>query len=93
MEESFFKRRRVGDQAGPGLVKRVVLEHDDVFRWPPACFHSTVPEAAGNPDRDRLLMQAHLFAGTWVEGLRAEHTNLWRANRARMRTISQPTGW
>lgn len=81
IEESFFERRYVGDQAGPGLVARILLEHDDVVFWPPACFHPRVGETIRNPDLPRLLMQAHLFAGTWVEGRRDDHRGLWRAHR------------
>ena len=64
MEESFFERRYVGDQAGPGLIARTLLEYDDVVLRPPACFHPRVGETIRNPDVPRLLMQAHLFAGT-----------------------------
>ena len=88
IEESFFERRNVGEQAGPGLVARILLEHDDVVCWPPACFHPTVAEVARNPDRSRLLMQAHLFAGTWVEGRRSSHLEIWKPNTCRIR---QPT--
>ncbi|MEL6211534.1 MAG: glycosyltransferase, partial [Pseudomonadota bacterium] len=80
IEESFFERRYVGDQSGPGLVARVMLEHDDVILWPPACFHPRVGETIRNPDLPRLLMQAHLFAGTWVEGRQSDHRLLWQAN-------------
>lgn len=80
IEESFFERRYVGDQAGPGLVARIMLEHDDVVLWPPACFHPRVGETIRNPDLPRLLMQAHLFAGTWVEGRQSDHQLLWQAN-------------
>jgi hypothetical protein len=83
IEGSFFERRYVGDQAGPGLVARMMLEHDDVVLWPPACFHPTVHEVASNPDREQLAMQAHLFAETGVEGRRAAHPALWSANRER----------
>ena len=80
IEESFFEHRYVGDQAGPGLVARIMLEHDDVILWPPACFHPRVGETIGNPGLPRLLMQAHLFAGTWVEGRKSHHGSLWTAN-------------
>ncbi|MEO0513509.1 MAG: glycosyltransferase [Planctomycetota bacterium] len=82
IEESFFERRYVGDQAGPGLVARVMLEHDDVVLWPPACFHPRVGETIRNPDLPRLLMQAHLFAGTWVEDRREDYRALWALNLA-----------
>ncbi len=81
IEESFFERRLVGDQAGSGLVARITLEHDDVVLWPPACFHPRVGETIRDPDLPRLLMQAHLFAGTWVEGRKNDHEDLWRRNR------------
>lgn len=45
IEESFFERRYVGDQAGPGFVARLLLEHDDIILWPLACFHPRVGEA------------------------------------------------
>ena len=83
IEESFFERRYVGDQAGPGLVARIMLEHDDVVLFPPACFHPRVGETIRNLDLPRLLMQAHLFAGTWVEGRRGDHAGLWWANQVR----------
>lgn len=83
IEESFFERRYVGDQAGPGLVARTLLEHDDVVLWPPACFHPRVAETVRNPDLPRLLIQTHLFAGTWVETRRSTHEPLWRANAGR----------
>lgn len=56
IEESFFERRCVDDQAGPGLVARIMLEHDDVVLWPPACFHPRVDETIRNSDLPRLLM-------------------------------------
>jgi hypothetical protein len=77
IEDSFFERRAVGDQAGPGFIARMMLDHDDVVCWPPACFHPTVAEVATNPNRGRLLMQAHLFAGTWVERRRNDYRALW----------------
>lgn len=76
IEESFFEHRYVGDQAGPGLVARIMLEHDDVVLWPPACVHPRVGETIRNPDLPLLLIQAHLFAGTWVVGRRANHKSL-----------------
>jgi hypothetical protein len=39
-----------------------------------------VGETIRNPDLPRLLMQAHLFAGTWVEGRRNENSDLWTMN-------------
>jgi hypothetical protein len=30
VEESFFERRYLGDQAGPGLIARVVTQYDEV---------------------------------------------------------------
>lgn len=63
IEESFFERRYVGDQAGPGLIARIMLEHDDVVLWHPASFHPRVGETIRNPDLPRLSIQAHLFAG------------------------------
>jgi len=79
LERSFFERRVLSHQAGPGLVARVFLQHDVVF-YPPVYFHPTVPEVVANPDRDRLIHQAHVFAGTWVEGHRERHTKLWAAD-------------
>jgi len=79
--KSSFERRYIGDQAGPGFIARMMLDHDDVVFWPPASFHLRVGETIGNPDLPRLLMQAHLYAGTWVEGRRDDHPGLWRANR------------
>lgn len=73
IEESLFERRYVGDQAGPGLLARVVTQYDDVALYPPAYFHPTVAESKVNPDAGRFLLAAHLFAGTWVEGSRARH--------------------
>lgn len=91
IEESFFERRAIGEQAGPGFIARMMLEHDDVVLWPPACFHPTVAEVATNPDRIRLLMQAHLFAGSWVEGRRHDYRALWASNLAeRTRRLTPP---
>lgn len=58
------------------LVARVLLEHDHVVLWPPACLHPRVGKTIRNPDLPPLLMQAHLFAGTWVEGRRDYHRGL-----------------
>jgi hypothetical protein len=70
IEESFFERRYVGDQAGPGLLARVVTQYDDVVLYPPAYFHPTVGAPKSNPDADHFRRGAHLFAGTWVEANR-----------------------
>jgi len=80
IEESFFERRYVGDQAGPGLLARVVTQYDDVALCPPAYFHPSVGESLSNPDAKGFLRAAHLFAGTWVEENRNRHTRLWLAN-------------
>lgn len=80
IEESFFERRYVGDQAGPGLLARVVTQYDDVALYPPAYFHPTVGESKSNPDAKQFLLGAHLFAGTWVEENRPRHRPLWAAN-------------
>lgn len=80
IEESFFERRYVGDQAGPGLLARVVTQYDDVALYPPAYFHPTVGESKSNPDAKGFLLGAHLFAGTWVEENRPRHNRLWLAN-------------
>lgn len=82
IEESFFERRYVGDQAGPGLLARVVTQYDDVALYPPAYFHPTVGESKSNPDAKGFLLGAHLFAGTWVEEAKDRHRALWRANSA-----------
>jgi hypothetical protein len=82
IEESFFERRYVGDQAGPGLLARVVTQYDDVALYPPAYFHPTVGESKSNPDAKGFLLGAHLFAGTWVEENRPRHRGLWAANAA-----------
>lgn len=84
IERSFFERRVLSHQAGPGFVARVFLQHDVVF-YPPVYFHPTVPEVVASPDRDRLIHQAHVFAGTWVEGHRQAHDSLWKANSAQQR--------
>jgi mannosyltransferase OCH1-like enzyme len=80
IEESFFERRYVGDQAGPGLLARVVTQYDDVALYPPAYFHPTVGESRSNPDAKQFLLGAHLFAGTWVEANRERYDVLWDAN-------------
>ncbi|MBX3402393.1 MAG: hypothetical protein KF699_03175 [Phycisphaeraceae bacterium] len=80
IEESFFERRYVGDQAGPGLLARVVTQYDDVALYPPAHFHPTVGESKSNPDAKHFLLGAHLFAGTWVQENRDIHRSLWIAN-------------
>lgn len=79
IERSFFERRFLSHQAGPGLVTRVFVQHDVVF-YPPVYFYPTVPEAVANPDCGRLIRQAHVFAGTWVEKRRRSHDLLWEAN-------------
>ncbi len=63
VEESFFERRYVGDQAGPGLLARIVSQYDDVALYPPAYFHPTVGESKLNPDAEHFLLGAHLFRG------------------------------
>jgi hypothetical protein len=83
IEQSFFERRYVGDQAGPGLIARVVTQYDDVALYPPAYFHPTVGESQSNPDAPAFLKASHLFAGTWVEGNRLRHRALWSANDGR----------
>jgi len=80
VEESFFERRYVGDQAGPGLLARVITQYDDVSLYPPAYFHPTVRESLSNPDAKGFLKAAHLFAGTWVEANRERYENMWNAN-------------
>jgi hypothetical protein len=81
VEESFFERRYVGDQAGPGLIARVVTQYDDVALYPPAYFHPTVGESKSIPDAAMFLKAAHLFAGTWVEAAWQRHRTIWHANR------------
>jgi len=81
IEESFFERRYVGDQAGPGLLAHVVTQYDDVALYPPAYFHPTVGESKSNPHAKYFLLGAHLFAGTWVEANRQQYSSMWRANR------------
>ena len=82
IEESFFERRYVGDQAGPGLLARVITQYDDVALYPPAYFHPTVGESKSNPDARVFLLGAHLFAGTWVESNRERYAEVWIANSA-----------
>jgi len=82
IEESFFERRYVGDQAGPGLLARVVTQYDDVALYPPAYFHPTVGESKSNPDAPLFLKAAHLFAGTWVEENKPRYAGMWEANAA-----------
>jgi len=83
IEESFFERRYVGDQAGPGLLARVVTQYDDIALYPPAYFHPTVGESKSNPDAKQFLLGAHLFAGTWVEANRERYETMWNANGQR----------
>ncbi len=80
VEQSFFERRYVADQAGPGLIARVVTQYDDVALYPPAYFHSTVSEVRSNPHTPVLLKAAHLFAGTWVEDNQPRQLGRWEAN-------------
>jgi mannosyltransferase OCH1-like enzyme len=82
IEESFFERRYVGDQAGPGLIARVITQYDDVALYPPAYFHPTVGESKCNPDAMGFLRAAHLFAGTWVEANQTKYAAQWTANAA-----------
>lgn len=70
----------MGDQAGPGLLARVVTQYDDVALYPHAYFHPTVGESKSNPDAKHFLLGAILFAGTWVEENRPKHSVLWNAN-------------
>jgi hypothetical protein len=49
IEESFFERRCVADQAGPGLLAHVVIWHENVRLYTPAYFHPTVREVQSNP--------------------------------------------
>jgi hypothetical protein len=80
IEESFFERRYVGDQAGPGLLARVITQYDEVALYPPAYFHPTVGESKSNPHAKNFLLGAHLFAGTWVEANRDRYEDVWAAN-------------
>jgi mannosyltransferase OCH1-like enzyme len=89
IEESFFERRYVGDQAGPGLRARVVPEYDDVALYPPAYFHPTVGESKSNPDAKQFLLGAHLFAGTWVEANRERYEEVWVANIGQRNSVSR----
>ncbi|MBX3316166.1 MAG: hypothetical protein KF902_04795 [Phycisphaeraceae bacterium] len=82
IKESFFERRYVGDQAGPGLIARVLTQYD-VALYPPAYFHPTVGESKSNPDAKHFLLGAHLFAGTWVEANRGRYEDVWAANRSK----------
>ena len=82
VEESFFERRYVGDQAAPGLVARVVTQYDDVALYPPAYFHLTVGESKSSLNAKRFLLSARLLVGTWVEDNRVRHHGLWSANAA-----------
>ena len=79
--QMLFERRYVGDQAGPGLLARVITQYDDVVLYPPAYFHPTVGESKINPDLKHFLLAAHLFAGTWVEDNRQHYSRMWQANR------------
>ena len=85
IEESFFERRYVGDQAGPGLLARVITQYDEVALYPPAYFHPTVGESKSNPHAKNFLLGAHLFAGTWVEANRERYEDVWTANRIESR--------
>ena len=80
IEESFFERGHVGDQAGQGLLARMITQYDDVALYPPAYFHPTVGESKSNPDAPLFLKAAHLFAGMWVQDNRQRYKKLWRAN-------------
>ena len=80
IEESVFERRYVGDQAGPGLVARVVAQYDDVAIYSPAYFHPTVGESKSKSDAKHILLCTHLFAGTWVEANRERYEDVWAAN-------------
>ncbi|MFN7375245.1 MAG: glycosyltransferase family 32 protein [bacterium] len=82
IEESFFERRYVGDQAGPGLIARVVTQYDDVVLYPPAYFHPTVEEVQSNPNGPAFLIAAHLFAGTWLDVHMERYKKIWSANAA-----------
>lgn len=81
VEESFFERRYVGDQAGAGLIARVVTQYDDVSLYPPACCHPTVGESKTNSDLKHFLLAAHLFAGRWVNDHRQPYSRMWQATR------------
>jgi hypothetical protein len=80
VEESFCERRYVGDQAGPGLLARVVTQYDDVDLYPPAYFDPTIGESKSNPHAKHFLLGAHLFAGTWVEANRERNEDVWDAS-------------
>ena len=81
VEESFFERRYVGDQAGPGLIARVVTQYDDIALLPPEYFHPTVAEVARNPDGRAFTKAAHVFAGTWLDENKGRYAGMWEANR------------
>jgi len=80
VEEYFFERWYVGDQAGQWLVARMVTHYDDVALYPPAYFHPTVGESKSKSDAKHILLCTHLFAGTWVEANRERYEDVWAAN-------------
>ena len=80
VEESFFERRYVGDQAGPGLIAWVITQYDEVALYPPAYFHPTVGKSKSKSDAKHILLCTHLFAGTWVEANRERCEYVWAAN-------------
>jgi len=64
IEESFFERRYVGDQAGPGLVARILLE---ARRRGPLAAGVLPPDRGGSRDESRPGSAAD--AGASLRGL------------------------
>jgi len=79
--EFFLVRRSVGDQAGPGLIARMIIQYDEVALYPPTSVHPTVAEPKSNPDAKHFLLGALLFAGTCVEANRERYEDVWDANK------------
>lgn len=78
IDESFFRYRRVVDQAGPTLLRRVFPQYPDVVLYPPHYFQPSVWEVRRTPQAKLLLKAAHVFSGTWRADLMRRHHRLWQ---------------
>jgi len=77
VDESFFRHRRVVDQAGPTLVRRVLLRYPDIVFYPPHYFTMRVREVRQTPGAHLVLKADHQFNATWCEHRMHRHRDLW----------------
>jgi len=77
IDESFFKHRRIVDQAGPTLVWRIFTQYPDVVLYPPHYFQPLVDQVRRTPQARLVLKAGHTFDGTWRADRMRRHRQLW----------------